>query len=104
MCGGGAFNPTLISHLRTSLPHTRILLLDELGLPGSAKEAVSFALLGFEAILGRQIIIPQHVDSREEVVLGKITPGHNWREVIGKVAGFIQEGGKMDPVTELIFV
>lgn len=60
-----------------------------LGMPAAAKEAISFALLGMECILGRPNLVPQHVDSRKEAVLGKITPHtDNWLELVDKVAAF----------------
>jgi hypothetical protein len=91
LSGGGSLNPTLISYISALLPHTEILPLSLLNIPAEAKEAISFALLGFECILGRPIFVPQHVDSRKEVILGKITPGvHGWVDLIGKVGSFAQ--------------
>ncbi|KAG2733138.1 hypothetical protein G9P44_004128 [Scheffersomyces stipitis] len=79
LCGGGALNPNITEYIQSSFPDTKINLLDVTGISGSAKESITFAFQGLEAILGRSLIIPDRVDSRTPVVVGKVTPGKNYR-------------------------
>ena len=50
-------------------------LIDELGVPEAAKEAVLFALIGFLSVLGLESSIASCTGARHGSVLGAITPG-----------------------------
>ncbi|GAO51920.1 UPF0075-domain-containing protein [Saitoella complicata NRRL Y-17804] len=89
LCGGGAYNPNITSYLSTHLPHTSINLFSTTQIAPEAKEAISFALLGHECLMGKSIVVPQHVESAERVVLGKITPGMGYGRLMRKVVGSI---------------
>jgi anhydro-N-acetylmuramic acid kinase len=54
LSGGGAHNPVLINALRELLPHFMFGHTDELGILGDAKEAVLFAILANETLVGQQ--------------------------------------------------
>ncbi len=82
--GGGGHNTTLMAMLRTALPASRVALYDDYGLPADAKEAVLIALLGYEAIHGRPANLPRCTGARGPTVLGAITPGGNYEEIIGR--------------------
>ncbi|MCY2929085.1 MAG: anhydro-N-acetylmuramic acid kinase [Planctomycetota bacterium] len=75
LCGGGARNPTLVSHLGRELSPARVVLMDTLGIPAEAKESVSFALLAVRTLLGQSGNVPSATGARHHVVLGKIVAG-----------------------------
>lgn len=106
MCGGGAKNPNITTYMREQLPKTKILKLDETGVPGDAKEAVSFAQQGLEAVLGRAALVPVNSDSlTPNTISGKIAPGLKWREVMGKCMRFGQQWdgkGALPTVKEMV--
>ena len=52
MSGGGMHNPVLVQHLRELLPHFSFHSTKELGISGDAKEAVLFAILANETLVG----------------------------------------------------
>ncbi|MFJ3925255.1 anhydro-N-acetylmuramic acid kinase [Streptomyces sp. NPDC090022] len=74
--GGGTRNPVLMAMLRAELPGTTALLTsDALGLPGAAKEAYAFAVLGHLSLHGLPGTAPECTGARGARILGSLTPG-----------------------------
>jgi anhydro-N-acetylmuramic acid kinase len=67
--GGGIYNKTLLDHLKAQLPSMRFASTDELGINPDAKEAVLFALLANETLMGDPI------DFGDQSALPSITMG-----------------------------
>jgi anhydro-N-acetylmuramic acid kinase len=73
--GGGAANPTLLAVLGAELPGVRLMPSDGLGAPRDAKEAIAFALIGWQTLHGLPATLPSCTGARGARVLGTITPG-----------------------------
>ena len=72
--GGGAKNPALVERLAAGVQPRPIVLFDQLFFDGEAKEAVAFAFLGHQTILGRPGNLPGATGARGPRVLGHVTP------------------------------
>ena len=73
LCGGGARNPAIAAMLQKELPHSRIGRTEDAGLPGDSKEAVAFAVLGYETMNRRPGNLPAATGAKGPVILGSIT-------------------------------
>jgi len=49
-----------------------VLAHEDFGINGEAKEALAFAILGNETVLGRPANVPSATGARRAVVLGKV--------------------------------
>ncbi len=72
--GGGANNPALLARLAARLKGARVERSDAMGIPAEAKEAIAFAVLGYETLRGRASNVPAATGARRAVVLGAIAP------------------------------
>ena len=73
LCGGGARNPAIAAMLQKELPTSRIGRTEDAGLPGDSKEAVAFAVLGYETMNRRPGNLPAATGANGPVILGSIT-------------------------------
>lgn len=85
--GGGARNRTVREWLARRLPTAHILDHDDFGLPTEGREAIYFAILGYETIHGRASTLPRCTGSRRSSVLGKILPGRNYHSLVARLEG-----------------
>jgi len=72
--GGGARNARLMERLAARLPAARVETTEAMGVPVEAKEAIAFALLGYETLRGRAANVPSATGARAPAVLGAIAP------------------------------
>jgi anhydro-N-acetylmuramic acid kinase len=70
--GGGAYNPQLLGGIRRGLPDLQVVTQETTGIPSDAKEAVAFAVLGYECFHRRPNNLPSATGAKRPVVLGKI--------------------------------
>src|ERR1035437_5124984 len=73
--GGGAKNPTLRRMLAARIGAGELLTHEDFGIANAAKEALAFAILAHETLLGKPGNVPNATGARRPVVLGKIGPG-----------------------------
>lgn len=74
ICGGGAYNKTLMRFLRTYLPkHIDLSTCEDYGISNNFKEVMAFALLGYCTYYGIPNNLPCCTGANKRVVLGKLT-------------------------------
>ncbi|MCX7028069.1 MAG: anhydro-N-acetylmuramic acid kinase [Spirochaetes bacterium] len=72
--GGGALNSFLMDQLQERLAAgVSLLTTADLGVPELAREAIAFAVLGHEALMGRPGNLPEVTGASREVILGNMT-------------------------------
>jgi anhydro-N-acetylmuramic acid kinase len=73
--GGGARNPTLRRMLARQIGVGELLTHEDFGIANAAKEALAFAILAHETLLGKPGNVPSATGARHAAVLGKVVPG-----------------------------
>jgi anhydro-N-acetylmuramic acid kinase len=74
VCGGGAHNKALVSHLQCALPQCRIQETEILGIAADWMEAIAFAWLAQQTIHLRPANLPAVTGAKHPCVLGAIYP------------------------------
>jgi anhydro-N-acetylmuramic acid kinase len=77
--GGGSDNPAQMRALAEALPEVAVEPFDTAGVPAGAAEAMAFALMGRNTILGLPNHLPLCTGAVRAAVLGEIVPGRNGR-------------------------
>ena len=72
--GGGVRNLWLMRRIASLLPRARIEPTDVVGLPVDAKEAIAFAVLGYETLRERAANVPRVTGAARAVALGSLAP------------------------------
>ena len=93
VCGGGARNPVLVKRIKAQVArrYEREVALVRYGamadVPGDedSKEALGFALLAWLAVRGEGGNVPESTGANGVRVLGKITPGRNFRRLMANL-------------------
>jgi anhydro-N-acetylmuramic acid kinase len=89
VAGGGARNRALVERLAIALGScARVELSDRYGLDPDAKEAIAFAILGYETLRGRRANLPRVTGARSATILGSIVP-HDLPSLLSRVAAEI---------------
>ena len=74
ICGGGAYNKTLMKMLRTYLPkHITLKTCEDYNISNNYKEVMAFALLGYCTYYGIPNNLPCCTGADKRVVLGKVS-------------------------------
>jgi anhydro-N-acetylmuramic acid kinase len=73
--GGGCANPTLMAMLAERLPGVRLTTSAEFGAPTETKEAIAFALIGWQTAHGLPGNAPSCTGAEGGRILGAIVPG-----------------------------
>ena len=74
ICGGGAYNKTLMKYLRTYLPsYIDLKTCEDYGISNNFKEVMAFALLGYCTYYGIPNNVPCCTVAKKRVVMGKLT-------------------------------
>lgn len=76
--GGGTKNATLMAMLKEALAPITVLPFEAFQLDSKAIEAMAFALLAYETIMGEPNNLPAATGARHSVVMGKIVPGSSY--------------------------
>ncbi len=80
--GGGRHNPAIVDMLRQLLAPAKVMPHEDIGLYSDFKEALVFALLAYETWHGRQSTLPTLTGAAHASILGQITPGRNFQDLL----------------------
>jgi 1,6-anhydro-N-acetylmuramate kinase len=92
--GPGARNANIIDYLEAELPASVITKpLDDIGIPGDANEAVCYAHLALEAVLGQPVrcsaeLLRPGSQPGQDVILGRVVQGKNWGALTARLQKF----------------
>ena len=76
LCGGGAHNQTLRNRLIALLPDCTVQTTDTLGVDGDFLEAIAFAWLAQQTLLGKPANLPLVTGAKHPCILGAVYRNH----------------------------
>ncbi len=82
--GGGVHNQTLRRMLGRYLAPANIRTHEDIGLSSDYKEALAFAVLGYETWHQRNGTLPSQTGATRGTILGQVTPGQNFLVLVRK--------------------
>lgn len=80
--GGGRHNPVMVGMLSELLAPASVLTHEDIGWDSDFKEALVFAVLAYETWHNRPATLPALTGARRASVLGSITPGANYADLL----------------------
>lgn len=80
--GGGAHNKALVALLAELLDPAPVRTHEDLGIDSDFKEALVFAVLAYETWHNRPGCLPAQTGASHATILGQITPGDNYADLI----------------------
>jgi len=89
-CGGGVRNSHLMHLLEKQLVPASVDTTQAAGTPPQAVEAVCFALLARQTLLGAPNTLAAVTGAKRDVCGGQITPGPNWPELLRSLPSWIR--------------
>lgn len=85
--GGGSYNPYLLNKIKEYKnkmlkEDINVLRQEDLGYSSEAKEAMAFAILGYQTMKGKNNNVPGATGAQKQVVLGEIVPGDDFYQFL----------------------
>ncbi|MDW0108881.1 anhydro-N-acetylmuramic acid kinase [Sporosarcina aquimarina] len=71
--GGGSYNPYLLERIAYHLPDVKVGIHEDYGISSDLKEAMGFALLGYQCLKGEYNQLPSATGAEHSVIMGKIS-------------------------------
>ncbi|ATX82733.1 anhydro-N-acetylmuramic acid kinase [Mariprofundus ferrinatatus] len=90
VCGGGVRNGHLMSLLKRQLAPARVTTTDVEDIPPQAVEALCFAILARQTLMGEPNTLCEVTGAAHAVCGGQITPGKNWQELLQAIPAWIR--------------
>ncbi|MEZ4845669.1 MAG: anhydro-N-acetylmuramic acid kinase [Bdellovibrionota bacterium] len=87
--GGGAKNSFMLEQIQGHLPILKVQTSETYGISVNQTEALGFALLGLENLLGRTANVPEATGAKRHVLCGEMAIGHN-KTHIDRIRKFFQ--------------
>ncbi|MCL4361179.1 anhydro-N-acetylmuramic acid kinase [Candidatus Dependentiae bacterium] len=85
ICGGGAYNKTLMNWLQNRLPSIKIISMNDIGLNNQAIESQACAYWGYLSLYGEPLGGTWTGADSRKAVPGFLIPGKNWQELVHKL-------------------